>query len=301
MRGLFQARLIQTIDEFLRKNQRTFATEVALVAGTSTGAITAGALAAGKSADLIPTLFNLSGKDIFTRQRRLFGPLTRASAYSPAALKKVLDSVIGSKNIKDCVSPHLLITATSLTFQHAVFSSIDKTGLSVVSNDEATVVDAIIASCAAPTYFPSHAPTGIPQRYVDGGLWCNDPSLTALAVAKGSGVAHSRDIKVMSIGTGKRPKGTDPNDYNAFNAIEHARHTIDLMFASQESSASDILKQFLSPNNFVSLNADLPRTIDLDDVTNSIAVLPGLAQDCFGANRDAIERFFDIAPADPKK
>jgi uncharacterized protein len=45
------------------------------------------------------------------------------------------------------------------------------------ANGALPVVDAILRTIAAPTYFPSH------QGYIDGGVFAHNPSMAALSVA----------------------------------------------------------------------------------------------------------------------
>lgn len=62
--------------------------------------------------------------------------------------------------------------------------------------------DAVLASAAAPTYFPAHRIEVLGRRYVDGGLFANAPDFAALTVARKLwphlGV---NDIHLLSIGT----------------------------------------------------------------------------------------------------
>src|SRR5512132_4196842 len=50
------------------------------------------------------------------------------------------------------------------------------------------VIDAIMASAAAPVYFPAHDVPGTPggNAFVDGGVFANNPSTAALAALIGS-------------------------------------------------------------------------------------------------------------------
>ena len=64
------------------------------------------------------------------------------------------------------------------------------------------VSDAVLASCSAPTYFD---PVVVDDKYrlIDGGLWANNPSLVAIIDANYRLKIPLKEIRVLSIGTGK--------------------------------------------------------------------------------------------------
>ena len=64
------------------------------------------------------------------------------------------------------------------------------------------VSDAVLASCAAPTYFDPVVIAG-KYRLADGGLWANNPSLVAAIEAHYRLQVPLQRVKVLSIGTGK--------------------------------------------------------------------------------------------------
>jgi hypothetical protein len=62
--------------------------------------------------------------------------------------------------------------------------------------------EAALCSGAAPIYFPPYRPASAPLGYcADGGLYANNPSLTALVGALGKGVSLA-DISLLSLDTG---------------------------------------------------------------------------------------------------
>ena len=63
--------------------------------------------------------------------------------------------------------------------------------------------DAILASCAAPTYFsPKQVGTYL---LADGGLWSNNPSILALTEALSKFNKKIEEVRILSIGTGHTP------------------------------------------------------------------------------------------------
>ena len=81
------------------------------------------------------------------------------------------------------------------------------------------VIDAILASAAAPVFFPPH---GLPltpggNAFVDGGVFANNPSTAALAALLGSRLTAERSIPLsgvylLSVGTGFRASSYPPPD-----------------------------------------------------------------------------------------
>jgi hypothetical protein len=59
------------------------------------------------------------------------------------------------------------------------------------------IVDALMASSAAPTYFPSYIVDG--ESYVDGGMQANNPAKVAYNIAR---AAQDNPIRIWSLGTG---------------------------------------------------------------------------------------------------
>jgi predicted acylesterase/phospholipase RssA len=88
-----------------------------------------------------------------------------------------------------------LITASVVdTFEGRFFTERDRT---------VTLVEAALATSAAPTYFPPVVPQEHDRGYMDGGLWSNDPSYLALHYAVTHLVIPKESIRLLSVGTGR--------------------------------------------------------------------------------------------------
>jgi predicted acylesterase/phospholipase RssA len=83
------------------------------------------------------------------------------------------------------------------------------------------IVDAAMATAAAPTYFPSHELGG--RALVDGGVFANNPALAAIAEALKRPAAGVRvgtdDLLVLSIGTGVHEEGFDQGTVSGWGKI----------------------------------------------------------------------------------
>ena len=101
------------------------------------------------------------------------------------------------------VQTPLMITSSGITKSDLhIFRSnyIEQFSDSDHSDREVCLRDAIVASCAAPTFF---APKNVnPHLLADGGLWANNPSIAALTEAVTYFNKQPRHLKIISIGTG---------------------------------------------------------------------------------------------------
>jgi predicted acylesterase/phospholipase RssA len=286
IRGLYQAKLL----EKLKASGLDVAKRADIVAGTSTGAIVAAALAIGKEPDAISALYSTVGVTVFPprgRVRRAFGDPTwyfSHNSYSAAVLREALENELGkTTKLGDCAR-RLIIPAISLNqYKLKVFDSRDD------SDKNYGLVDVVLASAAAPTYFPP-AKVG-DTHYVDGGLCCNNPAFRAVARLSGEQVDLSR-IYVLSISTGAMPITKAGHEFQNLSNVSWARPTIDLaMSASSDLAVQDgalVGYHFRVTENFGS-------QIDLDDYQAAVDVLPPLAQGKAdsGEVKAGVKRWFD--------
>lgn len=238
-----------------------------LISGTSTGAITASALAYGFSADDMQAFYEKHGSRIFTPRPKMEAkglgklcyPLARyltkkkveqnlddvfRSRYCPDMLEASMVEGFGDKTVSDIKNCRLLIPVVDLT---AGRTCVFRTPHLPTNRPEYgwTISDIILAATAAPTFFPhKNMPDG--KSYADGGLWANDPSLVAISEAarilrcqdgmcsKDSyGAAFdSSGIKMLSIGTGQSTYSLSPPDDEA-GIMYWSKHVAGVMGALQ--------------------------------------------------------------------
>jgi len=200
-----------------------------LIAGTSTGAIVAAGLAAPNDQGTGPRATPAELRDLYRKQarqifpprfwcrlpifgrlRQFFGPL-----YNPENLRKVLSDTLSTKVFSD-LRRNLYIGAYSIDPRGiAIFrggpdygdrtksSSPDPDLLPVAK--ETSLVEVVMGSAAAPTFFPPHQinnpDDGTKITVVDGGLFINDPALAAYADAVN--LFPEDEIILVSIGSGR--------------------------------------------------------------------------------------------------
>ncbi len=229
IRGAFTAAFLADIEE--RTNCR-ICDHFDLIAGTSTGGIIAAALAAGEPAARIVQFYRERGPAIFVRPEQwrtriakcrtwLANRCLRKSGidedwlwrpkYESGPLQDSLQDVFGDRTMEDLCCCRTVIPSVDLTKgQTVVFKTPHLPNL--VRDRRFRVVDVILATTAAPTYFP-HATFGVGSAYVDGGVWANNPTMVAVAEALRIGTGCHRpeidrgvpldSITVLSMGTGR--------------------------------------------------------------------------------------------------
>ena len=124
------------------------------------------------------------------------------SRYSNDPLAKVLEPYLHGMTLGDVSIPLMIPSADISTDGVHVFKSrfLNELGGSYTRDRDVLLKDAILPSCAVPTYFDLQA-IG-PYLLVDGGFWANNPSIIALTKAMSKFNRQPDQVRVLSIGTG---------------------------------------------------------------------------------------------------
>ena len=171
-----------------------------LIAGTSTGSIIAGAAAVGIPMAQIVELFEKEAPRIF--RKRPFSKGLWGSRYSRGPLEEVVRKHLPQKALGEIATPLMIASSDIATGRVYVFKSryLKDLGEEYVRDGNTKLSDAILASCAAPSYF---SPSTVGNFLLaDGGLWANNPSIIALTEALSKFGKDLEDVKILSIGTG---------------------------------------------------------------------------------------------------
>lgn len=196
-RGLFAAHILKRIEDEWQVDWRE---RFGLMAGTSTGAILTAGLACGSQAKRMVDFYDAHGEEIFSPRRRSRLDVLKlfTSRYSNERLRTCLEEAFGGTTLGEVRVPLILPSVDINNGCVHVFKS--KFDEAFVRDGRVRVSDAVLASCAAPTYFDPH----IVGEYqvVDGGLWANNPSLVATIDAHYRLKIPLEEIRVLSVGTG---------------------------------------------------------------------------------------------------
>jgi uncharacterized protein len=258
IRGLIPALVLEEIER--RLGQRIGGV-VDMIAGTSTGAIIACALARPDPlpATRIAELYVEEGPRIFDRS--LLKQVTSVGGliderYDAAGLVGALERWLGPGRLAD-TRPPVLLTAYDLMSRRAVF---------LTPRDDASLVDAAHASSAAPSYFEPVPLNG--ATLVDGGVFATNPSVCAYAAAAG------QVELLLSLGTGEHTRPLPYEQVRGWGQLEWARPILDVVFDGT-ADAVDFQLGALAGDRYVRLQTRLELASDeFDDASaENIAAL----------------------------
>ena len=196
-RGIYSAQVLASIEQV---NGVPIREQFDLIAGTSTGSIVAGAIAAGIPMTKIVELFRTESQRIF--RRTWFSWLHLRSKYPRQPLGQIIGAYLPDMTLGEISTPLMITSSDISTGGVHVFKSryLKDLGEPYVRDANVSLRDAILASCSAPTYFDP-VPVG-DFLLADGGLWANNPSIIALTEAVSKFRRSVDQVHILSIGTG---------------------------------------------------------------------------------------------------
>lgn len=265
VRGLYTAVLLQQLGLRIARlkgqsaeNPLDIGGQFDLIVGTSTGSILAVALAAGVPLENVVRLYQAEAAKIFQNpmplQRGCLSDKTRlgvwvlknmaGSANRSDALREALTTILHNETLGElfkrrgialCIPSIDAETKRSWVFKTPHMPRLTR-------DDNYKLVDACMASAAAPIYFPLHtiaSPNGgasVTHKFVDGGLWANNPVMVGLVEALE--VAETdQPIEILSVGTG----GAVPNQTVELDAVSRGslgwKGGVDIVSTSLEAQA----------------------------------------------------------------
>ena len=208
VKGVLEARVIECLEA-----AHPFLANVELFAGTSTGGILALALAAGMTPAECVQLYQDNAFEIFASRGFLDTAAGGADEYWRAnygqeGLRKVLVGAFGDRRLPDLDREVLVPTFDISRFRPKFLDR----------SDDWSLVDAALATSAAPTYFPSHivresltgraTQRGSVRAFIDGGVFANNPSDRAVSFARARFGVPFDEMRLLSIGAGATPYRT---------------------------------------------------------------------------------------------
>ena len=231
MRGLFSCSYLQgmvaTGNKRFNLDLNDLGKKFDLIVGTSTGAILGAGLAAGIPLSDICDLYTEFGSKIFpeklpeSKPKLLFHNRPKLNKNGDEALRGVLQSKFSDLTFSRLYKDRqisLAITAVNCTTHRAYVFKTPHDPKSSHRDDHVTLVDACLASSAAPIYrsiavINKTDLTPDDSMFIDGGLWANNPVLVALIEALRN-TGNDQKIEIFCLGTSPAPAGSvlDPTD-----------------------------------------------------------------------------------------
>ncbi len=265
VRGVFSAQLLAMLEEEFH-----FLQYVDLFVGTSTGSVLACALAKEIPPKEIVEFYRRNAKDIFKEKGGIYGYFLMQAKYECDNLKKILETIFSNEMKLGDLPKKVICVSFELhnpvydCWTPALIDNFDPKNAKKID-----VVDAILRSTAAPTYFPSY------QGFIDGGAVANNPSMMALARTldpEGAGQLLE-NIRLLSIGTGiinsYIPEDVDWGAYEwlvraPYNSPTPPHPLFDILYNGTISVPHFQCSQILGPY-YQRLNAFLSKDLLLDD------------------------------------
>lgn len=304
IRGIYQARLLELIEEKILDGTPVVG-HFDLLAGTSVGAIIAVGLSWGLGAEEMKELLEQFGTKVFCWVPKWLGLWNAAirrkesqgvalmkrlagfAGYSSARLRKILEKAFaGNPPFSTCNTRTLVfaVALNDLTIQ--VFDSDDDQYRSL------GIVDVLLASTAAPTYFMPHLIEKLSTTFIDGGLACNNPALKAILESRVQ-CPDSKEMRILSIGNSNHQRSESPGKWKWVSPIKWAKKVIDICFETN----SELVDTFCLDYFRAGAEAYLPicpskiQSVELDDF-NAIDDLLNAAKRSMDERGAELEEWF---------
>lgn len=261
--GIKGALSIEILNRIILKHPN-FLNEIDLFAGTSTGAIIASFLAKGVPLEDLSKLYSKPiAKSIFSSSKlNLIKP-----KFSNKTLKNILSNYFDDNFKISDFQRYIFIPAFYLgdnsqnSWEPVFFNN-----LSNNSTCNFLAKDAILASSAAPTYFPSY------KNYIDGGVIANSPTAISLMTTLSSIPKYNmEDIVLLSIGTGNSPEKIMGKTEKwgiaqwSFHPFSKMKSPLLALLMDGMSDLEDMYCKTFLKNNYFRINPTVPKFIELDD------------------------------------
>jgi len=214
IRGLFTISVLAELEQIIEDKSQSSDIRIGnyfdLITGASIGGILALALAQGKSARELKKIFFDSGNYIFPKYKffdkkikflkRLIAPL-----YNSDPLRETIAKMIGEDFQFNDLTRRVMIPTINLSTGRPQFFKTPHNP-DFTRDGRLKLIDAAMATSAAPTYFAPHFWPDLKAYFADGGLVANNPSFIGLHEVFGDmksdfpDATHS-NIHILNIGT----------------------------------------------------------------------------------------------------
>ncbi len=271
-----------------------------LVAGTSTGGLLAAAYVAHKNdkplfkATQLPSFWKEKIGEVFHQNHCWIEPWFDGilwPKYSAVGIEKVLNELTDdSMDISSNLSASSIFTCFDATANDALYfksreaeKSLDKTMYKITK--------VLRATTAAPCYLPAAKLNINGETHVglDGGLVENNPAIAAYLEAQML-TPHSRNIQVLSFGTGEVDYSVSYKRLANAGLISDAPVVINAIFSGMESRPGKFLKPLLEDNYMrFQMHGIDSKYSGLDDIS-SIPYLEEKTIEWIKDNNDVFER-----------
>lgn len=298
-RGLFTAELLVRLESEGGPLKERFD----LITGTSIGSILAGALSVGVPAsDCLQGMLD-HGESIFPTKGRI-GRFARSAKqhfigapYKTEPLARAIDEILKEKASAKLSAIDQALAIPCVSYTRAALKVLRSKGLAGRDASDVKMSEAMLASAAAPTYFPSRKLVN--EIVVDGGLVANAPEMIGVSDAVNLQGVQLSDICVLSIGTASASLARPAEDAKASSSADWmmARQLFQVAMGAQEHMAKSQC-QMLLDNRYLRLDAnpspDQAEVLKLDRADKTATgTLSDLARECWDERPISVIRQVD--------
>jgi uncharacterized protein len=270
------------------------------IAGTSTGGIIALGLSIGISAKDILAIYMEHGAEIFPPRAQYRNKVMRRIQSASHFLRNLNQY----KYEREVLRRHLLET-----FGDRILGDAERR-LVIPSFDEYTevhlfktphhgdyqrdwkerMIDIALSTSAAPTFFSTFKNGD--RHFADGGVWANNPIMTALVDALACYDIDRRNIRILSLGCVESDFGFS-EDQMTKGGIWHWKEIISSAMRLQSQNALGQAGLLIGRNHLLRLDGEpMEEAIALDDYRRAAAELPDIAKRLVDLHRDQLEHLF---------
>jgi patatin-like phospholipase/acyl hydrolase len=293
IKGIFPAALLAELEERYLDGG-SIADHFDLITGTSTGGIIALGLSIGLPARDIANLYIQRGDEIFPpypanwrgRLGRRWDGLRNLAyhRYDRKALAGLLDDTFGER-LLGAAKARLCIPSIDGKYGDVyIFKTPHHPDYKKDQHEKMTTV--ACATAAAPTYFQPLDSGGF--RFVDGGLWANNPVMVGLVDALACFDVDRHKVRVLSLGCGDEPYTVSDRMVQRGGLLSW-RTVIDGALEFQSQNAIGQAKLLIGAERVLRVVPALVRPpISLDDWTRAQQLLPKEAMESADHHGEAI-------------
>ena len=279
IKGIFPATVLAELEERYLEGG-SIADHFDLITGTSTGGIIALALSIGMPAREIANLYIERGDEIFPPYTPSWvGRLSRKwdsargvlyHRYDRAALMAMLDEAFGERLFGATKSRLCIPSCDGRYGDVYIFKTPHHPDYKRDQHERMTTVAA--ATAAAPTYFQPLDSGG--YRFLDGGLWANNPVMVGLVDALSCFDVDPHQVRILSIGCGDEPFRVS-DSMTRWGGLLSWCHAIDAAMSFQSKNVLGQAGLLIGAERLVRIVPDGIQTpIKLDDWRRASSELP---------------------------
>lgn len=205
IKGVFPATVLAELEDRYLDGE-SVANYFDLIVGTSTGGVIALGLGAGLTANDLRGLYSDRGSELFPSKGRLSrvtataGQLIRYR-YDSETLSNVLNQYLGDKPLEHSRNRLCIPSSDGQHGDVYVFKTPHHPDYRLDGKEK--MLKVALATSAAPTFFRVLEDEG--YKFVDGGVWSNNPTMIGLVEALSAFDVQRDQIKILSLGCGSKP------------------------------------------------------------------------------------------------